>query len=457
MSALTSAGVTDGILTFSVSPPWLMKEESFSIYERESYKDLYNIIFEDPAMQKTHVIIVGNPGIGKSYFALYALSKALQAGNNVIFQCVSHNVVYWFKPGSSVRHSSSLPVLEDRCDALFFYDAATRECGKFPPDFARIIVFSSPARSNYVALEKMDTSVTMYMPVWSAEEMEHAARLLNLDLESVMKDFDVFGGIPRFILPSTSQLLHRGKFLQDLDSAIAQCDLTAIYALGTLDADEHSHKVLHRMLKRKDDGSPNYFTYCVDFASLYVAENIYLTVQQKEQQRLMSFLRGSDGDSHLATLRGTLFEQKAHELLSKGGTFKIRELARTGCQMKETRLRLPVKTVVPFRKLTDTPKNSCDYLKPQSRRFVAVDAISPPDTAFQMTARPRHTIHCDIHKIVNYYNPVKFHLYIVVPESMFDMFQKEQSYVEKYEKVAAHPPRGIEKIKQYVLSIPLKL
>ena len=108
-----------------------------------------------------------------------------------------------------------------------------------------------------------------------------------------------------------------------------QCDLTAIYALGILDADEHSHKVLHRMLKRKDDGTPNYFTYCVDFASPYVAENVYLTVQKKEQQRLMSFLRGSDGDSHLATLRGTLFEQKAHELLSKGGTFKIRELART--------------------------------------------------------------------------------------------------------------------------------
>ena len=94
MSALTTARVTDGILTFSVSPPWLMKEESYSIYERESYKDLYNIVFEDPAMQKTHVIIVGNPGIGKSYFALYALSKALQAGNNVIFQCVPHNIVY---------------------------------------------------------------------------------------------------------------------------------------------------------------------------------------------------------------------------------------------------------------------------------------------------------------------------------------------------------------------------
>ena len=152
----------------------------------------------------------------------------------------------------------------------------------------------------------------------------------------------MFGRISRFILPSTSQSLRHGKFLQDLDSAITQCDLTAVHALGIQDADEHSHKVLHSMLKRKDDGSPNYFTYCVDFASPYVAENVYLTVQKKEQHRLMSFLRGSDGDSHLATLWGTLFEQKAHELLSKGGTFKVRELAKIGYQMKETRLELPV-------------------------------------------------------------------------------------------------------------------
>ena len=129
MSALTSARVTDGIMTLSVSPPWL--KESFSIYERESYKDIYKIIFEgDAAQNNLDVIILGNPGIGKSYFALYALSNVLRAGKNVIFHCVPHNVVYWFRPRLPVLHANSLPLLNKKSDCMLFVDAEqeSREC-----------------------------------------------------------------------------------------------------------------------------------------------------------------------------------------------------------------------------------------------------------------------------------------------------------------------------------------
>ena len=454
MAALTSARVTDGIMTLSVSPPWL-KEES-SIYERESYKDLYKIIFEGGTAQKNlDVIILGNPGIGKSYFALYALCNVLRAGKNVIFQCVPHNVVYWFKPGSSVLHANCLPLLGEKSDSMLFVDAGTRVTGTFPPYFSRTIVFSSPARQNYVGLYKLNTSVLMYMPVWSAEEVEHAASLLKFDVKSVMKNFDIYGGIPRFIFPSPDDL-RRGNLLEDLNRAITKCDLDVVYALGATDPEEQSYRVLHRMLKCKDDGSPDYSNYCLDFASLYVSEKVFARIYEKEQQRLMSFLRASDGDSNLAALRGKLFEQKAHELLSNGGVFRIRELDSTGHQTKVvTQLRLPLKTVFRFNELTDAPTESSYYLKPQSKRYAAVDSISPPDMAFQMTVSLEHTIHIDIQKIVNYYSPAEFKLYIVVPDSIFDSIRKVQPYVEKYGRVVKCPPRVIERIKQYVLSIPL--
>ena len=185
----------------------------------------------------------------------------------------------------------------------------------------------------------------MYMPVWSAEEVEHASTLLQFDVKLVMKNFDIYGGIPRFIFPSPTNVLRCGNLSEDLNRAIMKCDLNVVYTLGERDPEGQSHKVLHRMLKRKDDGSPDYLNYCLDFASLYVSENVYARICEKERQRLMSFLRASDGDSNMATLRGKLFEQKAHELLSNGGHFRIRELDSTGCQTKVvTQLTLPSKT-----------------------------------------------------------------------------------------------------------------
>ena len=75
--------------------------------------------------------------------------------------------------------------------------------------------------------------------------------------------------------------------------------------------------------------------------------------------------------------------------------------------------------------------------------------------AFQMTVSLEHTIHIDIQKIVKYYNPAEFKLYIVVPDSIFDSIRKVQPYVEKYGKVVKFP--STERIKQYVLSIPLNI
>lgn len=78
------------------------------------------------------MIILGNPGSGKSHFALYALSKALQARKTVLFRSVPYRVVLWFKPGAEVRGGTTLPFLEDKSDdVLFFSDAGTRERADF--------------------------------------------------------------------------------------------------------------------------------------------------------------------------------------------------------------------------------------------------------------------------------------------------------------------------------------
>lgn len=133
-------------------------------------------------------------------------------------------------------------------------------------------MFSSPARANCVTLEKKDTSVTLVMPVWSAEELQAAATCLQFDEQQVMDSFDIFGGVPRVVFPSTSGD-RRKQALLDLTGASQQCDLKTVYAVGTLDADEHSHKILHRKLKRQEDNSPDDSEFSVDVASQSVCRN----------------------------------------------------------------------------------------------------------------------------------------------------------------------------------------
>lgn len=138
--------------------------------------------------------------------------------------------------------------------------------------------------------------------------------------------------------------------------------------------------------------------------SQYVATEVYKIVDRKEQQQLLSLLRAVDGEPNMATLRGTLFEQLAHERLSQGGTVNICELASTACQQNVTQLTLPVQPVHHFRALKDlhVPTASGAYWKPRSQRCVAVDAILPPATAFQMPVSENHPIHCEITLLVKH-------------------------------------------------------
>ena len=56
------------------------------------------------------------------------------------------------------------------------------------------------------------------------------------------------------------------------------------------------------------------------------------------------------------------------------------------------------------------------------RWFVAVDAIWPPDTAFQMTVSENHPIHVDIAKLVQHCGSATFTVYCVVPARLVDRY-----------------------------------
>ena len=90
------------------------------------------------------------------------------------------------------------------------------------------------------------------------------------------------------------------------------------------------------------------------FASDYVQNKVYQTIQCKDDQCLMTFLHTSAGKPLLSGPRGQLFESKAHSIISNGGTFKVRRLSNNCIPGEVEKLQLAKLEEVLFNTLDET-------------------------------------------------------------------------------------------------------
>ena len=111
-----------------------------------------------------------------------------------------------------------------------------------------MLVLSSPKRDNYKNVLKAVGATIRFMPVWSWEEIEACHALLYADdperpLSEVRNAFDLWGGIPRFVL----EKLRDEAAQQSLQEALDTADVAVIRkSVGQIDAaTEASHRLLH--------------------------------------------------------------------------------------------------------------------------------------------------------------------------------------------------------------------
>ena len=268
------------IMKFSVSPPWAYKKYN-SLYIRQAYTDLHDIIWST----ELNVVVVGSPGTGKSFFAVYELYRALQEGKTVVFQSVPARRMYLFRPGAAVEEFPypNGPTLSKTGQTLLLYDAGTRSDPRYSTICDRIIIFSSPCEASYRDLCK-EGALMLCMPTWSWEEIEYCAQSLDsyssLDMALVRERFEKYGGIARFVLEMNEKVAEQN--LTELNKAILSCATSSLQeVIRAQDRDEESHKVFHRTLAKNDDGSPNYYKYNLEFASKYVENKAYKEMQKE--------------------------------------------------------------------------------------------------------------------------------------------------------------------------------
>ncbi|KAE8907409.1 hypothetical protein PF005_g3257 [Phytophthora fragariae] len=284
------------------------------IYVRRCYPQLWKVCWKmihDKVTKTPHLVILGNPGIGKTFFGYIILLHLARAGATVVYE----------SGGSKKRllFSRDMVVQGSQQDLLVFSTSLQRTTLWMP---SLVGILDQP-RTYYI----VDAVKPTYYPaktILLTSPRRSVWFEFNKTNSTIVQDcFRRWGGIARYVL-RYAQLDDQQELLE---KAIAFVDINwLVDACGKLDADdaEVSHQLLHYRVS--ECFTNDYFV----FASQYVEQEVYKRLYVKDKQKLLNFISASDGIGALAVPRGHLFEGHVHSVLPRGGTFRIRHLADDG-------------------------------------------------------------------------------------------------------------------------------
>ena len=201
----------------SCAPSFLTGLHTFFI--RLCYEEIYELIekkivaddqLEEPTIGKFG--ITGTPGIGKSLFLMYFISRWLwdkeKHGRTIVLETRAgcfYIITISTRP-ECVRASSEDSVLEylnenERKADFLLVDGKVNDMPPFETFGCRMLWASSPKNGWYKEIMK-DSSVRLYMPIWNMSEMEKCWKQIlpdKISEEEFKKRVEEVGMIPRFV------------------------------------------------------------------------------------------------------------------------------------------------------------------------------------------------------------------------------------------------------------------
>ena len=387
--SLRSEKIQNNILKLKVP-----RDLEYKIYVRKAYKELHDLIHGRYC--ENHILVTGNPGVGKSWFCVYELYVLLERFSAmkekfeysaIIFENLTFQVHCVFTAtgytSGKAHTSSAIHRVVDGKKAIHLFDCGTKD-GQPELSLQRLIVFSSPnPTNNYQNVKKHRSPVTLYMPPWTVEELE----LVEPEGVDVAEKFRIWGGVPRYIFDK--QCTER-----ELQTAISDLDTEELYKLATQQKARNStvlsHKMFHLIVKEGDYSNPD-----VTFASEYVLQCV---VKQLKFNTKSSILRLIDsGECDGGAYLGELFEACTHEKFLEGGTFKVRRLTKDGQDQVEKQLVLEKPECGVLDDINELEEIRVEpvYLKPSKKNFESLDSVllhRGKKIAMQITVNKRHGV-----------------------------------------------------------------
>ncbi|GMF13532.1 unnamed protein product [Phytophthora lilii] len=147
-------------------------------------------MIHDEKMNTPHLVILGNPEIGKTFFGYVSLLFPARDSAVVVYESGRLKQRYLFTNNMVVEGAQNdFFQIPKNPETYYIVDAVN------PPDHAaKTIILTSPRRSIWWEFNKT-TCDTLYMPVWTWKEIFHCRELLfhNLALSMVSNHFRRWG------------------------------------------------------------------------------------------------------------------------------------------------------------------------------------------------------------------------------------------------------------------------
>ena len=447
------------------------ESREMKMYVRPCYTDLYDLIY---GKHKTeHIIVIGNPGIGKSYFLLYLMFRLRKKDKDMSLffsSAITSLHLLFFNDEVKVFDESYVKTFKPMKNVTYLFDCGTRgQDALIKPALShKTIISTSPDETHYKSFLKLSYdhggagAVMLYMPPWSLEELQHLSKY-RFQVGDLHEKYRIVGGIPRYVFSKRIDVQKRA-----IDKAIMNSDLDDIVKIARMLPDHMPSKTSHSLLQLKlKNNDRTYEATDIMFASEYVLEKFCATYRESCVNHMRAILVR---DREHNVFEGQIFEKFAHVEVASGKVFTVRSLDNN----VESNLDLsPTPEIVWFKNVKDLaehkitsagtyPKNV--YLRPKQQNFKSLDSImliGGTDRAigFQMTIRKTHPIVKTglqaIRQALFGDCERPFEIYFVVPKEMVEYYKGPQTYWGAQQRVLTS---GIpRKIQQYVLPLDLEL
>ena len=200
--SLCNAKVQGGALK-EIDMSFYGERQHRNVFLRSCYFDMFELILDSlkiPSGNYWHLIL-GSPGIGKSWFHVFCLYVLIKANVPVFIQREENSALYY--NGELYRCKDLIGnSLFTKSNIWRLYDRSEAPTGIWPENIS--VMVSSPNSKTYDNYAKLCRFGVMYMPLWNYTELK-LSNLLRTPPKSILSErrlkerFELCGGIARHI------------------------------------------------------------------------------------------------------------------------------------------------------------------------------------------------------------------------------------------------------------------
>ncbi|GLI68559.1 hypothetical protein VaNZ11_013022 [Volvox africanus] len=298
-----------------------------SLLVRHCYRRIFDRMMElHSSNMKRQFLITSTPGIGKSFFAVVLMCWLVQEkGVNTILLDFDSMKYLFTSNGTDIKVEvgSEMDFFDEAFDPKTWWIVDMATAVRRP---GSTVLLATLDKQRYNDFVKLSGATTLYMPIWTDDEIEECRSRLypSLTDAKVRELMWKWGNIPRYLLDKAMDEATQNKLEDVLKGCKWQDVIDCILAPDI--APQTSHNLVH--LEVVGD---HYRRKVMKPASPYV--EMERKAGKDHITQMQNLVHLSMDTPALAATAGIFFERYAHRRLQEGGSFNVWQLgsSETAC------------------------------------------------------------------------------------------------------------------------------